>query len=145
MARVWYDGAVLGSKCDGCAETTRRQIRQVRRAFFCDAFRLTCHCQCSRQTQPYTVKLCPSFEAVCSLLFADPDTGDASFGEGLQRVKEHLLSGQRGAAVCLICLESVRRSDAVWACQRSCSSTFHLLCIQVGQGFATGPTQEHVL
>lgn len=68
-----------------------------------------------------------------SLLSAVADSGDASFGEGLQRVKEHLLlSGQRGAAVCLICLESVRRRDAVWACQRSCSSTFHLLCIQVG-------------
>ena len=60
------------------------------------------------------------------------EVGDAAFYEGLQGVKEHLLSGQQGAAVCLICLEAVRRTDAVWACQRSCSCTFHLLCIQVG-------------
>ena len=66
------------------------------------------------------------------MMSTDAEKGDGSFEEGLRRVREHLLSGQRGAAVCLICLEAVRRSDAVWACQRSCSSTFHLICIQVG-------------
>lgn len=69
---------------------------------------------------------CEAFSAC-----VDTEVSDAAFDEGLQRVKEHLLSGQRGAAVCLICLEAVRRTDAVWACQRSCSCTFHLLCIQV--------------
>ena len=55
---------------------------------------------------------------------------DDAYEDSLRRVREHLLSCQSGAAVCLICLEAVRRTDAVWSCQRSCACDFHLLCIQ---------------
>ena len=57
---------------------------------------------------------------------------DDAYEDSLRRVREHLLSCQSGATVCLICLEAVRRTDAVWSCRRSCASDFHLLCIQAG-------------
>ncbi|KAI5730688.1 hypothetical protein M8J76_016428 [Diaphorina citri] len=34
-----------------------------------------------------------------------------------------------GSAVCLICIASIRRSDAIWSC-KGCYCFFHLMCIQ---------------
>ncbi len=51
--------------------------------------------------------------------------------DSLQRVAEHLNAAQSGVSVCLICLELLKRKDAVWSCSRGCCDTTHLACIQV--------------
>ena len=57
--------------------------------------------------------------------------------EGVERVKEHLLSAAGEAACCMICLESIRPADPVWSCQGGCYAVMHLPCIQVqGAGWA---------
>lgn len=50
--------------------------------------------------------------------------------EGVERVKEHLLSAAGEAACCMICLESIRPADPVWSCQAGCYAVMHLPCIQ---------------
>ena len=56
---------------------------------------------------------------------------EGAFGEGLSRVEEHVNSTASGTAVCLICLETMGNSAAVWHCWQSCHCVFHLVCIQV--------------
>lgn len=56
--------------------------------------------------------------------------GGASFGAGLEKIREHLNALQSGGATCLICLERIKGSDPVWSCRRACHSVLHLLCIQ---------------
>lgn len=51
--------------------------------------------------------------------------------EGVERVKEHLLSATGEAAACMICLETIRLQDPVWSCQQGCYAAMHLPCIQV--------------
>ncbi len=46
-------------------------------------------------------------------------------------MRAHLLTGASSSPVCLICLEAMGRSQAVWACGDSCHCAFHLVCIQV--------------
>lgn len=58
--------------------------------------------------------------------------------EGVERVREHLLSSTGEAAACMICLESIRPQDPVWSCQDSCYAVMHLPCIQVGSGRGAG-------
>jgi NF-X1-type zinc finger protein NFXL1 len=53
--------------------------------------------------------------------------------EGVERVKEHLLSATGQAASCMICLEGIRPEDPVWSCRDSCYAVVHLPCIQVGK------------
>ncbi len=53
--------------------------------------------------------------------------------EGVERVKEHLLSAAGEAACCMICLESIRPADPVWSCSSGCYAVMHLPCIQVCQ------------
>ncbi|PRW05874.1 putative mitochondrial-processing peptidase subunit beta isoform B [Chlorella sorokiniana] len=55
---------------------------------------------------------------------------DAAFEEGVERVKEHLLSAAGEAACCMICLEGIRPADPVWSCQAGCYAVMHLPCIQ---------------
>uniref|UniRef100_A0A669AZ31 Nuclear transcription factor, X-box binding-like 1 n=1 Tax=Oreochromis niloticus TaxID=8128 RepID=A0A669AZ31_ORENI len=53
--------------------------------------------------------------------------GDAT---GLQRTGQYVSDlFQSGALTCLICIASVKRTQAVWSCS-SCFSLFHLPCIQ---------------
>ncbi|KAL4445363.1 hypothetical protein ABPG77_011188 [Micractinium sp. CCAP 211/92] len=59
----------------------------------------------------------------------DDGAGDA-FEEGVERVKEHLLSAAGEAAACMICLENIRPQDPVWSCQDGCHAVMHLPCIQ---------------
>ncbi len=84
-----------------------------------------------RQTfEVFHVDCFPSDVLLTSRASTGAGKDDAVCEESLRRVREHLLSCRSGAVVCLICLEAVRRTDAVWSCQRSCSCDFHLLCIQ---------------
>ncbi len=55
--------------------------------------------------------------------------GNAAEQDSLQRLREHLTA--EGAAVCLICLELLRREDPVWSCAQGCYDTVHLACIRV--------------
>jgi len=48
------------------------------------------------------------------------------------RVNEFLSSSGGDAAVCLICLSTIKPSEAVWSCASSCFAVLHLPCIQVG-------------
>ena len=58
------------------------------------------------------------------------DETDDQFKESIQRVRDHLHSSQSSAAVCLICLENMKKEDAVWHCSKGCCCVLHLLCIQ---------------
>eukprot|EP00897_Mesotaenium_endlicherianum_P009425 jgi/Mesen1/8510/ME000480S07858 len=55
---------------------------------------------------------------------------DDPFGTGLDKIRDHLLAAQSGAATCLICLERIRSNDFIWDCKAGCHCTFHLTCIQ---------------
>ncbi|EFN58119.1 hypothetical protein CHLNCDRAFT_34551 [Chlorella variabilis] len=59
------------------------------------------------------------------------DGGDgAAFEEGVERVKEHLLSASGDGAICMVCLENIRPTDSVWSCQDGCYAVLHLPCVQ---------------
>uniref|UniRef100_A0A3Q2V406 Nuclear transcription factor, X-box binding-like 1 n=1 Tax=Haplochromis burtoni TaxID=8153 RepID=A0A3Q2V406_HAPBU len=59
--------------------------------------------------------------------YTDQTGGDAT---GLQRTGQYVSDlFQSGALTCLICIASVKRTQAVWSCS-SCFSLFHLPCIQ---------------
>ncbi|KAF1381040.1 hypothetical protein PFLUV_G00170290 [Perca fluviatilis] len=59
--------------------------------------------------------------------YTDQTGGDAS---GLARTGQYVTDlFQSGALTCLICIASVKRTQAVWSCS-SCFSLFHLPCIQ---------------
>ncbi|KAL4428037.1 hypothetical protein ABPG75_002126 [Micractinium tetrahymenae] len=60
----------------------------------------------------------------------DDGSADDVFEEGVERVKEHLLSAAGEAAACMICLENIRPQDPVWSCQDGCFAVMHLPCIQ---------------
>ena len=51
--------------------------------------------------------------------------------DSIRRVAEHLNAADSEAAVCIICLELLKRQDAVWSCTDGCCDTVHLACIQV--------------
>ena len=52
------------------------------------------------------------------------------YAPSLQKIRDQLLAAHSGAARCLICLERIRGTDPVWACDQGCHCPFHLLCIQ---------------
>jgi hypothetical protein len=66
-----------------------------------------------------------------SFMWYTGDVWDPEEAEAIQRVSEHIASSESSAAVCLICLETMDSSAAVWQCHKSCHCVFHLLCIQV--------------
>lgn len=55
---------------------------------------------------------------------------DPELEEGLRRVQEHIVGAQSEAAACLICLEGISHTDAVWHCSEGCHEVVHLMCIQ---------------
>lgn len=57
--------------------------------------------------------------------------GDEAADDSIRRVAEHLNAADSEASVCIICLELLKRRDAVWSCVGGCSDTVHLSCIQV--------------
>ncbi|XP_067117921.1 NF-X1-type zinc finger protein NFXL1 [Osmerus mordax] len=59
--------------------------------------------------------------------YTDQTGGDVS---DLQRTRQYLSDAfQSGALTCLVCIASVRRTQAVWSCS-GCFSLFHVPCIQ---------------
>jgi hypothetical protein len=68
---------------------------------------------------------------LCVFIRYTGDVWEAEEAEAIQRVSEHIASTESSAAVCLICLETMDSSAAVWQCHKSCHCVFHLLCIQV--------------
>jgi hypothetical protein len=56
---------------------------------------------------------------------------DVAEQDSIRRVAEHLNAADSEAAVCIICLELLKRQDAVWSCTNGCCDTVHLACIQV--------------
>lgn len=56
---------------------------------------------------------------------------DMAEQDSIRRVAEHLNAADSEAAVCIICLELLKRQDAVWSCTDGCCDTVHLACIQV--------------
>lgn len=71
-----------------------------------------------------------TYSAACRTGAGVHDGSDAEFEEGVERVREHLLSASGEAAACMICLESIRPQDPVWSCQQGCHAVMHLPCIQ---------------
>ena len=57
--------------------------------------------------------------------------GDGAAEDSIRRVAEHLNAADSEASVCIICLELLKRKDAVWSCADGCADTVHLSCIQV--------------
>ncbi|XP_023231990.1 NF-X1-type zinc finger protein NFXL1-like [Centruroides sculpturatus] len=56
--------------------------------------------------------------------------GDSTKNDDLQRTHQFLLDTlNAGACICLICIESVKRSESVWSC-KGCFCIFHLHCVQ---------------
>lgn len=55
---------------------------------------------------------------------------DAAFAQGLARVAEWVSAGTSNS-MCLICLGSIKPSEAIWHCSTSCYAVFHLPCMQV--------------
>lgn len=56
--------------------------------------------------------------------------GNEAAQDSIRRVAEHLNADDSEASVCIICLELLKRRDAVWSCSAGCSDTVHLSCIQ---------------
>ncbi len=54
------------------------------------------------------------------------------FEAGLSRVRDHLTNVD--SSCCLICLNHIRPTEAVWHCGGGCYTVLHLVCIQVGRG-----------
>jgi len=54
------------------------------------------------------------------------DGGDDILG----RTQEYLLNSVKSkASVCLVCIETIRRTEAIWSCT-GCHTSFHLTCLQ---------------
>ncbi|WIA21924.1 hypothetical protein OEZ85_004291 [Tetradesmus obliquus] len=64
----------------------------------------------------------------CDEAEVDEET-DRAFTKGLLRVREYLSAGQDNTT-CLICLGTIKPTEAVWQCGSSCYAQFHLPCIQ---------------
>lgn len=69
--------------------------------------------------------------AQCMIAGSEQQGGEAA-QDSIRRVAEHLNAADSEASVCIICLELLKRRDAVWSCSAGCSDTVHLSCIQVG-------------
>ena len=63
---------------------------------------------------------------------SEGEEGDAEGGGAAMRRTYQMLTACLGGGgiVCLICISGVKKADAVWTCQASCFSMFHLVCIQ---------------
>ncbi|XP_017781549.1 PREDICTED: NF-X1-type zinc finger protein NFXL1 [Nicrophorus vespilloides] len=65
---------------------------------------------------------------VIGTILKDYDTSGA--GKELLRTRGFLEEAfQSGACTCLICISSIKRTDAIWSCEK-CYCFFHLMCIQ---------------
>ncbi len=64
--------------------------------------------------------------------------------DGVERVKEYLLSSAGDAAICMVCLDEIRHADAVWSCHDSCYAIMHLQCIQVSGRLVMAGKGTHV-
>ncbi|GLC51639.1 hypothetical protein PLESTB_000524100 [Pleodorina starrii] len=53
---------------------------------------------------------------------------DQVFQQGLSRIRDHLTNVD--SSCCLICLNHIRPTEAVWHCERGCYTVLHLVCIQ---------------
>jgi len=74
-------------------------------------------------------RLFQSYMAACDELSGSEDEErDAVFAQGLSRVAEWVSAGAN--SMCLICLGSIKPSEAIWHCSSSCFAVFHLLCMQ---------------
>lgn len=71
-----------------------------------------------------------SYAAACRTGAGVDASLDGLYEEGVERVREHLLSSSGDVAACMICLEPLSPADAVWACQGGCYAAMHLPCIQ---------------
>ena len=57
---------------------------------------------------------------------------DPSQSSGMRRTYQMLTSCLGGGSlVCLICISNVKKADAIWTCQQSCYSIFHLRYISI--------------
>ncbi|GAQ89009.1 hypothetical protein KFL_004790030 [Klebsormidium nitens] len=73
----------------------------------------------------------PDISRLEASIFGDYELGKGADGDaGIEKIRDHLISAQSGAARCLICLEKIRATDPIWDCQDSCYAIMHLLCIQ---------------
>lgn len=71
-----------------------------------------------------------SYASACRSGAEVDDGADAVFEEGMGRVREHLLSATGAEAACMVCLETIRPEEPVWACADGCHAAMHLPCIQ---------------
>ncbi|KAI3428787.1 hypothetical protein D9Q98_007606 [Chlorella vulgaris] len=71
-----------------------------------------------------------SYAAACGTGDGVDTATDAAYEDGVDRVKEHLLSITGDGAVCMVCLEVLRPTDPVWSCQQGCHAVLHLPCAQ---------------
>ncbi|KXZ56411.1 hypothetical protein GPECTOR_1g366 [Gonium pectorale] len=53
---------------------------------------------------------------------------DQVFQQGLSRIRDHLAN--MDGSCCLICLNHIRPTEAIWHCGRGCYTVLHLVCIQ---------------
>ena len=68
--------------------------------------------------------------ATSSLQGEEEEEEDPSQSLGMRRTYQMLTSCLGGESLaCLICISNVKKADAVWTCQRSCFSIFHLRCV----------------
>ncbi|KIY94746.1 nuclear transcription factor, X-box binding-like 1 [Monoraphidium neglectum] len=68
-------------------------------------------------------------EACDELSGSEDEDRDAIFAQGLARVAEWVSAGASNS-MCLICLGSIKPSEAIWHCGGSCFAVFHLPCMQ---------------
>ncbi|EFJ44757.1 hypothetical protein VOLCADRAFT_82592 [Volvox carteri f. nagariensis] len=53
---------------------------------------------------------------------------DQIFEQGLSRIRDHLTNVD--SSCCLICLNHIEPTEAVWHCEQGCYTVLHLVCIQ---------------
>ncbi|KAI8463588.1 MAG: hypothetical protein J3K34DRAFT_526874 [Monoraphidium minutum] len=75
-------------------------------------------------------RLFEQYIAACDELSgSDDEAGDAVFAQGLARVAEWVSAGASNS-MCLICLGTIKPSEAVWHCSGACYAVLHLPCMQ---------------